>query len=153
VEVAVGLLDQAVQNHTMWRIKLLAAMNGGPQIENQVCRSETQCELGKWLEGESAAALRAPEKVASLKKSHAQFHRCIGEVALQVERQEWTDARQSIFHGQFHQGMLDLIRAIDVLKAAQGPEKTKRLSWAKAPPDWEPKASRKTHAPIKAHWA
>jgi Chemoreceptor zinc-binding domain len=153
MEVIMGLLDQAVQNHTMWRIKLLSAMDGGSKWDVHSCGSETQCDLGKWLEREEAATTRTPPELANLKQAHTQFHQCVSEVAMQLERQEWSDARQSIFQGAFHQGMVRFLQAIDALKGTQKRDKSKAVSWTKARQDWEAKPSKPFLAPIKAQRA
>lgn len=157
-----GLLDQAIQNHTLWKIKLLSAMSGGSKIDTHLCGSELHCDLGRWLQSDlgnpsnppiEPKHAKKPEQLVQLeqlRQAHSLFHQEAGAVALQVERHEIETARVSIFQGAFHHSMVNFIQAVDAIKGMQlkgkekGREKDKEKSNSPthSPQDWESKQAR-----------
>jgi hypothetical protein len=115
-----GMLDQAIQNHTLWRIKLLSAMNGGKMPDKVMAASENQCDLGKWLRSEGQERHQHRLEFVHLCEAHKHFHNCLADTVVQVASGQEAEARQSIFHGTFQHRSLSLIKAVESMKLVLG---------------------------------
>jgi hypothetical protein len=93
----------AIEAHVRWKIRLEAYINGtatevlDPAV---VCRDD-QCALGKWIHGAGGVRFGAHPKFPDLRKVHAQFHVCAGEVIRQVDNGETEKARDLLFRGDY----------------------------------------------------
>ncbi len=155
-----GRLDQAIQSHTLWRIKLLDAIQEGKPIDAAACESQSQCDLGRWLSSEEAIHSNAPVEVSQLRIAHTLFHQLAGEIAMLVESKQIAEARHSIFQGAFHQGMLGLISAVENLKAREGKKepRLRQTSYAgmsqsdsRLPTEWETRHSKQRERMASIH--
>ena len=80
-EVQSGLdFDGIIQAHMNWKHKLRNFLAGeGEALDPEVVSRDDKCALGCWIHGEGKRYSQDPA-YGSLRTSHADFHRCAGEV-------------------------------------------------------------------------
>lgn len=73
---------KAMNAHGVWKLRLRAAIvTGSSDVTPDVARCDDKCEFGRWLLGSSVAPeIRATAYYESVRKLHADFHKCAGEV-------------------------------------------------------------------------
>jgi Chemoreceptor zinc-binding domain len=75
-------LKQVLDAHTAWKERLIKILNGTcdetPDVA--VVSQDNQCFLGKWLYSEGKALYGHLPEYESVRKVHAEFHVCAGEV-------------------------------------------------------------------------
>ena len=68
-------INAALSAHAMWKGRLKAAIqNGTSDQDPAVVRRDDRCEFGKWLYGETDAAVRGCAHYGKVKQLHAEFH-------------------------------------------------------------------------------
>lgn len=81
--------NSAKKAHIDWKMKLTKYLEkpDGSIDHNIVCR-DNACVLGKWIHGDDSVAYRniAPALFDSLRDSHADFHKCAGDVVLLINQ-------------------------------------------------------------------
>lgn len=108
-------LKQVLDVHMAWKDRLQHKLNG-TSLENisiAVVAQDNQCELGKWLHGPGRELYAALPEYDELRKSHADFHLCAGEILLEHDGGNTEKATQ-ILRGRFrdlsNHIQLDLVR-------------------------------------------
>jgi Chemoreceptor zinc-binding domain len=74
-------LDEAIQAHAAWKIKLQSYLHKPDNSVNpaEVGRDD-RCPLGQWLHGEAKKTLSALPEYKTLLEEHAHFHRTVAKV-------------------------------------------------------------------------
>ena len=74
-------LDEAIQAHTAWKIKLAAYLrHPDDSIDQAEASNDHRCPLGQWLHGEAKKTFGSSPEYADLVAEHARFHRAVGYV-------------------------------------------------------------------------
>ena len=79
-------LNEAINKHTDWKIKLRAAINNKETVDAATLSRDNACELGKWLHGEGKTAFGQRPSFAKLVAAHTAFHLEAGKVATAIVR-------------------------------------------------------------------
>jgi methyl-accepting chemotaxis protein len=110
----------AVNAHIKWKMRLVDYIKGNSNEQLEVAKvsCDDQCDLGRWLYGPATAHARLTE-YGELKKSHAAFHRSVGEI-VQCVHDHHSDEAMHKLGGEFFQLSNQTIRAIKTLEAKVG---------------------------------
>ncbi|MBP9708891.1 MAG: CZB domain-containing protein [Oligoflexales bacterium] len=94
-EVVKMNFDEAIVAHAEWKLKLTLYLQGEGELNHSVVCQDNQCKLGKWIysDGKRYANEHTYEH---LRKVHADFHRCAGEVIKTVDDGKISVAKQLI---------------------------------------------------------
>jgi methyl-accepting chemotaxis protein len=114
---AMNFLDQAINAHSQWKVKLLTAVNGGEVPDKAKCCVDNQCDLGKWIYGEGLKAHGTKPEFAVLRETHKKFHSSVGEVVELVSQKKVADAKKNILEGQFNLRSKEVVKALMDLKS------------------------------------
>jgi methyl-accepting chemotaxis protein len=99
---------KAVQAHLDWKRKLHEAIEGrGDPIDAAVVSCDDRCALGQWIYGAGGRFAKYAEH-GSLRSSHADFHRCAGNVARLAQAGRKGEAEQ-ILNTEFHEASRETI--------------------------------------------
>lgn len=91
--------DDAISAHTKWKIRLRTYIDGaGEKIDATKASMDDQCDLGKWIYGEGAK-YKSLEDYQKLRASHAQMHKCVGQVVAKAESGKKAEAEALIGPG------------------------------------------------------
>ena len=111
-----SFLDDAIGAHTNWKVRLLAAVNGGDVPDRAKVCMDNQCDLGNWIYGEGQKTLGQLPALAKLKEEHKHFHQCVGSVVDLVREKKINEAKKNILEGEFSARSLAIVTTIMQLK-------------------------------------
>lgn len=112
-EVLINQINNAISAHGSWKIKLRTAVNKG-QSEHSIddVRCDNKCPFGKWLYGADIdATMKASAPYNVIKRLHAEFHICAGDVLQKAITGDTAGATQ-IMEGEFIPMSEKLIRGL-----------------------------------------
>jgi methyl-accepting chemotaxis protein len=79
-------LDEAVQAHAGWKMKLSGYLRHPDHSINAAdAGRDDRCPLGQWLHGEAKKTLSALPEYKTLIAEHARFHRAVGQAVQQAD--------------------------------------------------------------------
>ena len=93
--------DAIIDAHQAWKQKLRNAIQGGSEKNlnaDDVCK-DNLCALGKWIYG-PGKSYENSEAYEPLRKSHAEFHTCAGDILRKAQAGEKDDAN-ALLVGEF----------------------------------------------------
>jgi methyl-accepting chemotaxis protein len=93
--------DDAESAHIKWKMRLVQYI-GGQSTENldvETVSCDDKCDLGKWIHG-PAVKHEAMREYKTLRQSHADFHKSVGDIVQSVQEQNPEQAR-SMLGGDF----------------------------------------------------
>lgn len=78
-------LKQALEAHQAWRAKLQKVLDGesNEKFDMEYVSADNQCFLGKWIYNEAKTLYSKLPEYEFVRKAHAEFHVCAGEVLSQ----------------------------------------------------------------------
>jgi hypothetical protein len=93
----------AIEAHVRWKIRLEAYINGTSEekLDAEVVCRDDQCALGKWIYGTGGQHFGGHPKFPDLRATHAEFHKCAGDVIRAVDRGNAEQARDLLFKGDY----------------------------------------------------
>lgn len=113
--------DAALDAHRKWKHRLHKHLEGqGEDLDPAVVCRDDRCDLGKWIYG-SGRAWQSDADFSRLKSSHADFHRCAGEV-VRLHRHGASDKAKEILDGSFQEQSEKTIHALLKLRNSHADE-------------------------------
>ena len=114
-------LYESIATHMAWRKRLHATLDGtsNENIDVGSVAQDTLCVLGKWLHGSGKSLYSHLPEYEALRKAHAQFHLCAGEVLLEHQNGNAVSAVAIIkgpFNNYSNQIQLDLVKLFTAAK-------------------------------------
>lgn len=106
-------VNDAIGAHGMWKLRLRTTINTGRSDirSSEACRDD-KCTFGRWLHGtELDAQTRAGMPYNVIKRLHAEFHKCAGDVLLNVEKGNMA-AAITLLDGEYTERTEKLSRAL-----------------------------------------
>jgi hypothetical protein len=115
-------LNQVIDSHAAWKHRLENTLLGdnSEQLEVSVVAQDGVCTLGQWLYGVGKQQFGHLPEYEELRKTHANFHLCAGQVLIEI-RNGKADVAKCLLKGEFRNLsdmiQLDLVRLFVVAKA------------------------------------
>jgi hypothetical protein len=82
--------DQAINFHLAWRHKLLIySKNPNLELDWKIVGADNQCDLGRWIY-RIEPRFKDNSYFIELKISHAEFHKCAGEVVRRAHEEDFA---------------------------------------------------------------
>lgn len=93
----------AIEAHVRWKIRLEAYINGTSEehLDPEVICRDDQCILGKWIYGGGGEKFGNHPLFPDLKRTHAHFHRCAGDIVRTVDAGQPEKAREMLCAGDY----------------------------------------------------
>jgi Chemoreceptor zinc-binding domain len=93
-ELAGLSLQQALEAHQAWRAKLQKVLDGesNEKFDAEYVSADNQCTLGKWIYSEGKSLYSKLPEYEFVRKAHAEFHVCAGEVLTQHQAGNLAEA-------------------------------------------------------------
>ena len=110
-------INSAIQAHGRWKLKLSVAIDTGhcDMTPGQV-RCDDCCDFGKWIHGASiSASVQDGMPYQVIKRLHAEFHKCAGNVLQKAVDRDTVSAR-ALLNGVFTEQSHTLIVALNKWK-------------------------------------
>lgn len=93
-------LDDAIQAHSDWKLRLLKAATGGEEVLDAVkIGQDCNCLLGKWLHGDGEKQFGSLSSFRVCIKNHAEFHLQASKVATMINAGRSDEARKMLDRG------------------------------------------------------
>ena len=92
-------LDDAIAAHAEWKTKLRGAIRRREQLDAASISLDNKCPLGQWLHGEAKAKYGRLTSYGTCVDRHAEFHRCAGQVATNINAGNTTEAEAMLENG------------------------------------------------------
>jgi len=113
-------LRQVMDAHSAWKGKLQKVLEGISDENFDIVKvsEDCHCFLGKWIYGEGKVYSRMPE-YESLRRAHANFHLCAGEVLTQHilgNSEESERLLKTKFRSTSNRNQLELVRLFTAAK-------------------------------------
>ncbi|MCA1197674.1 CZB domain-containing protein [Sphingomonas sp. R647] len=111
-------VQAAIGAHGAWKLKLSTAVSTGRSDDEpaSVCRDDL-CRFGAWLHGpDIAPSIRQGKPYQVVRRLHAEFHQCAGEVLDRVKRGDQAGA-SALLAGDYTDRSATLIRALTKWKS------------------------------------
>jgi len=89
-------LNQAIDKHTEWKVKLRSAISKEESLDVETISKDNCCDLGKWLHGDSKVKLSKFASHSDCIAKHAEFHREAGNVAKAINAKKYTEAESML---------------------------------------------------------
>jgi hypothetical protein len=88
----------AVAAHQKWKTRLRDCIDGTSQetLDPRIVCQDSQCALGKWINGQGGVRFATSPNFAKLKATHAEFHICASEVLISVYTGKKTLAEEKL---------------------------------------------------------
>jgi hypothetical protein len=111
-------ITSAIEAHWMWKMRLRSAIDSGKADANAVeVAKDNVCAFGQWLYGSTIpATARASEDYASVRKLHADFHKCAANVLECVSNGQKAKAN-ALMTGEYAEVSANLTAAMMTWKA------------------------------------
>lgn len=108
-------LKKALDAHEAWNARLKSILVGTSTESIQVSEiaQDCNCHLGKWIYGSGKKSHSSYEEYAILRKTHAEFHLCAGEILMEHQAGNHDVAEnllKSKFRNLSNRIQLDLVR-------------------------------------------
>jgi hypothetical protein len=112
-------ITKAIGAHGMWKMRLRSAIDSGKADVNSVeVAKDNVCPFGQWLYGSTIPTpTRASADYASVRKLHADFHKCASKVLECVALGHKAEA-DALMVGEYAKVSGDLTTAMMKWKAA-----------------------------------
>ena len=108
--------EAMVAGHQAWKQRLFNFMGGhGEAVDPTTASRDDVCALGKWIHAEGQKKLGHLAEFEVLRKHHAAFHHCAGDVAACVHSREMTRAESTLV-GPFVEHTTRTVSALRSLK-------------------------------------
>jgi methyl-accepting chemotaxis protein len=109
--------NDAVNAHIKWKSRLIDYIRGKSSEKLEVAKvsCDDQCDLGRWLYG-PARTYESLSEYASLRGSHADFHRSVGGIVKCVHEHRQQEANEML-GGEFFRLSNQTVQAIKQLQA------------------------------------
>lgn len=106
-------INAAIGAHGAWKVRLKAAINTGTcDITPAVASCDDKCAFGGWLYGSGVSpATRSGVPYQVIRRLHAEFHQCAGQVLTHVTTGNKAGAQQ-LMDGEFTERSDKLVRAL-----------------------------------------
>lgn len=117
-------LSQVIEAHMAWKVRLQGTLLGtsNEQLEVAAVAQDNVCALGKWLYTEGQHHYGRLPEYEELRKTHADFHLCAGQVLIEFHDNKIESATQ-LLRGKFRNLsdmiQLDLVRLFAAAKQAK----------------------------------
>lgn len=87
-------LKLALETHQAWRARLQKVLDGesNEKLDADFVSADSYCVLGKWIYGEGKKHYSHMPQYEFVRKAHAEFHVCAGEVLTQQQAGNVQDA-------------------------------------------------------------
>lgn len=114
-------LFESIGTHKAWRQRLQATLDGtsSENIDVGTVAQDNLCILGKWLYGPGRSLYAHLPEYEVLRKAHAEFHICAGEILLEHQNGN-SGSAMVIMKGPFsnfsNQIQLDLVKLFTAAK-------------------------------------
>jgi hypothetical protein len=111
-------ITRAIEAHWKWKMRLRSAIDSGTDANAAEVAKDNVCAFGQWLYGSTIpATARASVDYASVRKLHADFHRCAANVLECVSNGQKAQA-EVLMTGEYAEVSADLTAAMMKWKAA-----------------------------------
>jgi methyl-accepting chemotaxis protein len=111
-------ITKAIGAHGVWKMRLRTAIDSGKADANAAdVAKDNACPFGQWLYGSVPQAARTSADYASVRKLHADFHKCASQVIECVGHNDKAKA-DALMAGEYHKISGDLTAAMMKWKAA-----------------------------------
>lgn len=113
---------KAVDAHVAWKLKLQTAIRNNETLDATTIYKDDQCEIGKWIHGEGATHAGS-DAYELLKKEHAHFHTCAGDVVAKINAGDADSALHMLDAGSAFTGAsTETVSAIIKMRKELGQE-------------------------------
>jgi hypothetical protein len=112
-EEMVGLnFKSAIEAHQNWKKRLTSVVDGSSTetLQVEIVSRDDQCLLGKWIYSANTESFSSLEQFAQLKKNHAHFHICAGQVLHLAQLKNKEQAISELKDGNYAQASQQVIR-------------------------------------------
>jgi len=92
-------LDQALEKHSDWKIKLRSAISKREEMDVSIISRDDCCDLGKWLHGDVKSWLGQRESYRECMSKHVAFHVEAGKVATMINAKKFAEAETMLGSG------------------------------------------------------
>ncbi|NOU23112.1 MAG: CZB domain-containing protein [Methyloglobulus sp.] len=92
-------LNKAIEKHAEWKVKFRSAISKQELLDAETVSKDNNCELGKWLHGDSKVKLSKFASHSDCIAKHAEFHREAGNVAKAINAKKYTEAESMLSAG------------------------------------------------------
>lgn len=115
-------LKTVLDAHMLWKVKLESTLDGSSTEKYEVATvaQDNLCVLGKWLYGPGKKLYSKLPEYEALRKIHASFHLCAGEILVDHNKGNLIVANNKLkreFKDLSGQIQLDLVRLFSTAKA------------------------------------
>jgi hypothetical protein len=125
---AVTSLDQALEAHSIWKSKLLAAVETGEVLDAVKIKRDDCCELGTWIYSEGKRLYGHKPEFTTLVEKHKDFHHVTSIVAGIVNAKNTETSIAMIGrNSQFSAASMEVGMAIILLKKAVAAESSESV--------------------------
>ncbi len=106
-------INAAIGAHGAWKVRLKAAINTGTcDVTPAVASCDDKCAFGGWLYGPTISqTTRTGVPYQVIRRLHAEFHQCAGQVLTHVTSGNKTGAQQ-LLDSDFTERSDKLVRAL-----------------------------------------
>lgn len=103
-------MREAMDAHMAWTRRLENKLTGksNEPLTVATVASDCECTLGKWLHGPAKQAFGASPEYEELRKEHADFHLCAGEILNNVINEEQSSAVNKLKKLRHKSGVVQL---------------------------------------------
>lgn len=93
----------AIQAHLRWKLRLEHYISGSAEetLDAEVVGADHHCVLGKWIHSIGAELHGGREIFRRLQVTHAEFHRCAGEIVRSVDVGNRDEAARLLHGGDY----------------------------------------------------
>lgn len=132
---------RVIKAHQDWKKRLRLATNRpaeAARLDPSAIARDDQCALGEWIHGAGQLCCGSTSEYDPLKKKHAEFHRCAGEVADFARKGDVAAAKQ-LLYGRFSELSEQTVALIKLMRvhAEGGTAKALAAPKSDADGDWE----------------
>lgn len=108
-------INKAVVAHGLWKLRLrMAVSSGKTEFAIETIRDDSECEFGKWLNGQTLTASdKISEEYKTVKDFHARFHGLAAQVAELAVTGKKSDA-EKLLAADFETASVRLTSAMTV---------------------------------------
>lgn len=105
--------------HAQIRDELSTAIAERRKVDAATLSSDRICETGRWLQGEGRKRWAGNHAFLGLLEAHRDFHRAVGLIADQINREQYAEAQRSLRSGgAFADALAVLAASFRRMKAA-----------------------------------
>ena len=115
------VFDDPIYMHSVWKVHFKTAILGRKSVDATEVGSDSDCDLGRWMQSEGAQKFAAKPGFQRAVAVHKRFHQLAAEVAVAINRKDFETAEKLVgSSGEYNAASIEMVNALTEIDGDMG---------------------------------